>query len=238
RKALGAGRMRVARQLLTETVVVSVLGAAIGVGLGIWGISGLLSIAPEGLPRREEIGIDPIVLAVTLGLAVVVGVGMGIAPAMQSMRRDVTSVLRERAPTAGTRGARGMLVLAQVALSIVLLSGTGLLLSSFVHLMRVDPGFSPEGVLTVDLRALRAKYPGGPEIVDFYGRLLPRLAALPGVTSVGAVSAAPLSAGADQTDGRFRGSPTNTGDPDHDVILFDHMPATPGYFAAMGITLL
>jgi len=238
RLAIGASQTRISRQILTETVLLSLASAAIGALLGTWMLRGLLAIAPAGLPRRDEIGIDLVVLAVTLGVALAVGIGMGLAPVVHSMRSDISTVLREKSPSRSGRRVRHALVLAQLALSMVLLAGTGLLLGSFVRLMRVDPGFSSENVLTMELMASRAKYATGQPVADLYTRYLDALRALPGVAAAGATSAPPLSAGSDQSGVFFPASPMNTGERGKDGLLADAMPATAGYFKAMGIQIL
>jgi putative ABC transport system permease protein len=161
RRAIGASPSRIARQVLTETVVLSIGGAVVGTLLGTWALRALLAIAPPGLPRREEIRIDWVVLLVTLGVAVTIGIAMGLAPAMRTARSDLASVLRQRSASRMGRGLRAPLVLAQLALSVMLLAGTGLLLGSFVRLTRVDPGFNPERVLTIQMVASRATYASG-----------------------------------------------------------------------------
>lgn len=238
RRAIGASHGRVTRQILTETVLLSLAGAVVGTLLGSWALRGLLAIAPVGLPRRAEIGIDWLVLAVTLGLALVVGVAMGLAPVFHSLRADISSVMREKAPSrSGSRVRRG-LVLSQLALSMVLLAGTGLLLGSFVRLTRVDGGFNPDNVLLVELLVSRAKYPTGNPVVDALDRFSDALRVLPGVSSVGATTAPPLSAGADQSGVRFPTSSRNTGKPEEDGMLGDVGAVSAGYFKTMGITIL
>jgi putative ABC transport system permease protein len=235
RRAIGASHSRITRQILTESVILSIAGGVVGVVLGTWALRGLLSSAPPGLPRREEIGFDYRVLGVTLLVTLAVGLTMALAPVFHSVRGDIASVLREKAPShSGGRIRRG-LVLAQLALSMILLAGTGLLLGSFVRLMRVDPGFNAQNVLTVEVMASRAKYATGQPVVDLHARYADALRALPGVTAVGATSAPPLSAGADQSGIGFPASPTNNGDRNHDWMLGDVTAVTAGYFAAMGI---
>ena len=238
RRAIGAGHGRITRQILTETVLLSVGSGIVGAILGSWALKGLLSIAPAGLPRRDEIGIDLVVLGVTLAVALAVGIGMGLAPVFHSVRSDISSVLREKAPSRTGRRVRHALVLAQLALSMVLLAATGLLLGSFVKLMKVDPGFSADNVLTIDLMASRARYTTGQPVVDVFARYAEALRAMPGVTAVGASTGIPLTAGVDQNGVRFPASPTNTGDPQHDRMLGDVAPASAGYFAAMGIPVV
>ena len=238
RRAIGAGHFRIARQILTETVLLSLASGLLGGLLGVWALRALLVLAPAGLPRREEIGIDLVVLGVTLGVALAVGIGMGLAPVFHSVRSDISTVLREKAPSRTGGKARRTLVTAQLALSMILLAGTGLLLTSFVKLMRVDPGFSANQVLTIELSAGRARYATGQPVVDVYTRYMAALRALPGVSEVGTSSSPPLSAGSDQNGVGFPGSPTNIGNRQHDWVLADVSAATTGYFTAMGIPLL
>jgi predicted permease len=238
RRAIGASQSRVARQILTETILLALGGALAGTLLGTWTLRGLLAIAPAGLPRRGEIRIDVTVLIVTLGVAVVVGVIMGLAPVLHSARRDITTVLRDKSPSQMGARARKALVLAQLALSLMLLAGTGLLLGSFTKLLRVDGGFDPSHVLTVDISASRAKYGSGQPVVDAFSRQIAALRALPGVVSVGASGAPPLSAGADQSGVGFPSSPTNTGKTEHDMLLADNSPVTPDYFRTIGVQML
>ena len=238
RRAIGASGGRVARQLLAETLVLSMVGGLLGLMLGVWALRGLLAIAPAGLPRINDITVDLTVVAVTLGAAVFVGGVMGMAPAVHAMRSDLAAVLREKVTSrAGGRMRRG-LVLAQVALSVGLLSGTGLLLTSFVRLTHVDPGFDGRNVLTIDVVASRAKYASGQPVGHAIASWLAALRALPGVVAAGASGAAPLSAGADQDAVFFPTSPTNTGERDHDGVLADAAPITEGYIRAMGMSLI
>jgi predicted permease len=238
RRAIGASQSRVARQILTETVVLSLGGAVVGTILGVWALRALLAISPAGLPRRDEIGIDWRVLAVTLGVALIVGIGMGLAPAIRNARNDIASVLRERSPSRLGGGVRSALVLAQLALSVMLLAGTGLLLGSFVKLTRVDPGFDANNVLTIELAASRATYASGQPVINIYQRYVEALRALPGVVTAAASAAPPLSAGANQSGVMFPTSPTNTGDREHDGILADVGAHTAGYLATIGVAMV
>jgi predicted permease len=238
RRAIGASQSRVIRQVLTENILLAAAGSALGLLLGIWTLRALLALAPESLPRRDEISIDARVVAVTVGVAFVVGIIMGIVPAAHAARRDIAAVLRERSGTRGASRSRRALVLAQLALSVILLSGTGLLLESFVRLTRVDPGFNPRGVLTIDIMPSRAKYAAGSPVVAAIDAQTAALRALPDVTAVGATGATPLSAGADQSGVLFPTSPINSGVPQRDGMLIDAAPVTPGYFAAMGMSIV
>jgi putative ABC transport system permease protein len=238
RRAIGAGQGRITRQILTETILLSLGSGVVGAVLGTWALRALLALAPAGLPRRGEIGMDLVVLAVTLGVALLVGMGMAVAPVFHSLRSDISTVLREKAPSRSGGRLRHTLVLAQLALSMVLLAATGLLLGSFVKLMRVDPGFSADNVLTIELMASRARYATGQPVVDLFTRYADALRALPGVKAVGASTSPPFSGGADQNGVGFPGSPYNNGNRQHDWILGDVGPAAAGYFAAMGIPIV
>jgi predicted permease len=238
RRAIGASAGRVTRQIFTETVVLSLAGAALGTLLGTWALQGLLAIAPQALPRRGDIAIDWVVLAVTLGAATLVGVGMGLAPAFHSLRSDIASVLREKAPSHSGSRVRRALVIAQVAISLVLLASSGLLLGSFVRLASIDPGFEPRHVLRLDLLTSRSKYSSGTPVVGAMARFNDALRALPGVTSVGAAMSAPVSGGANQSGAYFPASPMNTGEQSKDQVLVDNSAATADWFRAAGVRIL
>ena len=238
RLAIGASHGRISSQILTETVLLSLAGAALGTLLGSWLLRVLLNMAPPGLPRRDEIGIDATVVLVTLAVALTLGVVMGLVPVLHSVRADISAVLREKMPSRSGRGVRRSLVLAQLTLSMVLLAGTGLLLRSFMNLLRVDPGFRAENVLAVELVASRAKYAGREDVLNAYERYAAALKAIPGVVAVGASGAPPLSAGTNQSGSRFPNAPGNPPAGQPDGILIDNAPIGPGYLRAMGIDLL
>jgi putative ABC transport system permease protein len=238
RRAIGASHARVTRQILTETLLLSMVGAGVGIALGQWALRALLALSPPGLPRRGEIGIDLTVLAVTLGVAVVVGAFMGLAPIHASLRGDISTVLREKVSSRSGSRVRRALVLGQLALSMVMLAGTGLLLGSFVRLTRVDGGFDPERVLLVEVMASRAKHASGAPVSAVMARYVDALRALPGIVAVGGSMAPPLSAGADQSGVTFPSSPANSGKHEEDRVLADVAPATDDYFRAMGIPIL
>jgi putative ABC transport system permease protein len=237
RRALGAGLGRVARQVFTETMFISVAGALMGVLLAVWGLRGLLALAPSGMPRREDIGIDPLVVGFTMALGIVVGIAMGLAPLMHSWRTDISGVIGERSTTGRGSRLRGTLVVAQVALSLMLLSGTALLLGSFAKLAKVDGGFRAEGAVLLSYVLPVGKYRGS-ERTRYHQRVVDRMQQLPGVSVVGLTSAPPLSANLNNNVVDFPDSPANTGKRDQDAILIDFMTAGPGYFKAMGIPLI
>lgn len=237
RRALGAGYGRVLRQVLTETTVISLAGALLGVFIAWWGIKGLLALAPAGLPRRDDIGIDAVVVLFTLLLGVVVGIVMGLAPVVRSTRGALSSVIGQKSATGGGSRVRNTLVVAQVALSLMLLAGTGLLLSSFARLTRVDAGFSPKGVLSLNFVTPPGKYRGS-VAAAYHERMVDRVRRVPGVLSASVGTAPPLSGNTDQSVVDFPSSPTNTGDSDHDRLLADFSTAGPVYFSTLGIPLL
>jgi putative ABC transport system permease protein len=195
RAALGASRVRLVRQLLTESLVLGLVGGALGLLLAVWGISALVAAAPEGLPRTDTIGVDPRVALFALLVSIGAGVAFGLAPSVQAGRRLAASL--RGGPGAGTtRSAnrfRSGLVVAEMALAVVLLVGSGLLLRSFQHLMAVDPGFNPERVITFDVFLPQSAYDPGPPVRGFFDQLLTRIDALPGVQSAATASQLPLT---------------------------------------------
>lgn len=198
RTALGAGRLRLVRQLLTESCLLAVMGGGVGVLLALWIIDLLPRIKAVKVPRIEQIGIDGRVLAVTLGLSLLTGIVTGLAPAMRSSRFNLSQALNDGTRTsAGHRRRRigSLLVVLEVALALVLLAGGGLMLKSFVRLTDVDPGFDPHNVLRLDLSLPGPRYAKPQQQVRFYGDLIERIKALPGVETVGATTQTPLSPG-------------------------------------------
>jgi putative ABC transport system permease protein len=238
RAALGATRARLIRQHLTESLVLAVLGGALGLLLAFWLVDLLVSFAPKGTPRVEEIAIDPSVLAFTFGVAVLTGVVFGLAPALLSSRTNFNSSLKEggRDTSATSRGARvrSLLVVSEVALALMLLVGAGLLIKSLVNLQRVDPGFNPKSALRVDVGLPRTRYPERNQSAAFYKQLLDRVAELPGVQSAGAVSSLPLSGGGTDSDFGIEGRPP--AEPGHPQVAW-YSSVTPAYFRAMGTRL-
>jgi putative ABC transport system permease protein len=197
RNALGAGRGRLVRQLLTESVLLSLVGAAVGLALAWAGTRLLVNLTPDILPRASEIGVDGRVLAFTAAIAILTGLLFGLAPALQMARTDVNSALREggRGNAMGFRRnrLRSVLVIGEVALSLVLLSGAGLLMRSFYHLQSVDPGFDPHDVLTFRTNLPGTRYAAPEKTIAFYDQALQRIRALPGVTAAGAGQIFPLA---------------------------------------------
>ena len=237
RAALGAWRSRVIRQMLTEGVLLACIGGACGLAIAWWGLSSLLAIAPADLPRAQEINLDGRVLLITMALSLLAGIGFGLAPAFQFARQDIYATLKEGAR--GTEGARRsrlrrMLVVAEVALSLVLLVGAGLLLRSFYKLQSVEPGFDAGDVLTMRVTPTGESYNNVEQVRAFYDRVIERISALPGVKSAGAVSTLPLSKGAVagfQIEGRPQVPPSEWQGANYRVV-------SPDYFRALGIPIL
>ena len=198
RTALGAGRARLVRQMLTESCLLAVMGGGLGVLLAMWIVDLLPKIKAVNIPRIEQIGIDGRVLAVTLGLSLLTGILTGLVPALRSSRFNLTQSLND-----GTRASAGLnrrrigslLVVLEVALALVLLAGGGLMLKSFIRLIDVDPGFDPRNVLRLDLSLPSPRYVQPQQRKQFYGELLERIKSLPGVEAVGATTQTPLSPG-------------------------------------------
>jgi putative ABC transport system permease protein len=240
RAALGASRLRVARQLLTESVLLSLAGGGVGLLMAFWGVRALGQWSGATLPSMHGIGIDGWVLAFTLGVSVITGMAFGLAPAVQAWRTDVNAALKEedRGGTGKHRNRlRHLLVVSEVALALVLLIGAGLLLKSFSRLLDVNPGFRPEGVLTFQIN--RAGGTSSARMVNFIQQILERLRALPGVRAAAATDSLPLTdfsrIGVADVQGR---PPIDfTKAKRGDVIPLSRPTVTFDYFDAMGIPL-
>ncbi len=238
RTALGAGRTRLVRQLLTESVVLALMGFVAGVLLARWGLGALVRVNSADFPRIAGAHLDARVLLFTGLMALGTGFLFGLAPALQASRVH-PDVLKDggRTSTAGTgtRRVRRVLVVAEIALSMMLLVGAGLLMKSFLRLQEVDPGFRPEGVLTLRISLPENRYSEPAQIRGFIRELLERVSKLPGVESVGGVSALPLSgsgsSGTTTVDSREVPPEKATPEADWRVV-------TPGYFRAMGVRLI
>jgi predicted permease len=239
RAALGAGRGRLLRQLFVENLVYAVAGGATGLGLGYAAVRILSSTVPEQFPDWARFGVDARVLVFALLLTAMPAVLFGLAPAFHAFGGGLRDALHEGGArtTAGARGRRtlGLLIAAEVALSVMLLVGGGLLLRAYQRLTRVDPGFDTENVLTFGVSLPAAAYDTAPEQIAFWERLTERLAALPGVEGAGAITCPPLTCHWGFFLNVEGTPPPAAGEPDP-VIL--NRIATPGYFEAMGIELL
>ncbi|MGH8280301.1 MAG: ADOP family duplicated permease [Gammaproteobacteria bacterium] len=242
RTAVGAGRLRILRQLLTESVILGVLGGALGILLAHWGIELESGIIPRlfSAANFERIGIDPRVLVATLGTSIAAGIAFGLVPAIHASKADLAGSLKEggvsAAPGRGRFGAQRILILAEVALSLVLLAGAGLMLRSFLKLEAVNPGIDPHEILTLRVLLPRYRYANSADQIAAYQQLLRKVKSVPGVEASGFISPLPL----DGINGTFR----DTGEPGManlgpgGVVTGGLHAVSPGYFQAMGIPLV
>jgi putative ABC transport system permease protein len=236
RAALGARRRRLIRQLLTESTVVSLAGGTAGVLFAFWAVPVLLALAPEGtIPRADEIRLDGWVLAFTAALSVLTGIAFGLAPAFQSTRCALRESLSEgaRTLTGTSERLRSALVVAEIALALVLLTGAGLLLRSFWRMHSVDPGFRADHVLTATVELPDARYRTVTERRAFHQRTLAMLAATPGVVTAGAVNWIPLGRGLIRGDFQLDGGRQRPRG-----YIVDKPVVSPVYFRTMGIRVL
>jgi putative ABC transport system permease protein len=195
RTALGAGRLRLIRQTLTESLILALLGGGFGLLSAFWLVTFLSKITAVNIPRLDTISVDGRVLLATLGFSILTGLLTGIAPAWRNSEPRLYESIKDGmrgSSSPASRSASSLLVVAEVALAVVLLVGGGLMLKSFVQLMRVDPGFQPNRVLRLDLSLPDAKYGEPGQQLAFYNELIGRLQNLPGVESVGATTVTPL----------------------------------------------
>ncbi|MCI0436306.1 MAG: ABC transporter permease [Gemmatimonadetes bacterium] len=237
RAAIGAGRGVVLRQLLTESVVLGLAGGLVGIILAFWGVDLLIGMSPRGTPRLDEVVVNGPALLVAMGLAVTTGVLFGVVPSMQLSRLDVSAAIRESGgvrSSVARRRARSALVIAEIAITLALLSGAGLLTRSFARLIAVDPGFRPERTLTVNVQLPAASYADAAQANAFYGRLLDRLAAHPRVVAAGATSILPLSGNNTDVSFAIAGQTIEPGR----VPGANYRTVTPGVFDALGMRLL
>jgi len=239
RAAIGAGRGRIVRQLVTESLLVAVLGGAAGLLLARFGLTALVALAPPDLPRLDTVALDGRVLAFSAAAALLSGLLFGLAPALQTVRTDVQGTLRNES-RGGTAGPgrfrlRRFLVIGQTALAVVLLVGGGLLLQSYRHLSRIDPGFRGEGVLAASINVPQTSYPEDEDVMLFYRDLVPGLAALPGVTAAGMVRTAPLAGTLPPNDIEFENRIRTEDDP---PLNADIQVVSPGYFEALSVPVL
>jgi putative ABC transport system permease protein len=197
RSALGSRRARLVRQLLTESLLLSLVGGMLGLLIAIWGIDLLVALSPPDLPRVNEVTIDGRALGFTLAVSVLTGLAFGLIPALQASRPNLNEMLKDgsRSATGGPGGkrARGLLVISEIALSLVLLVGAGLLIRSFLRLQSVNPGFLSRNVLTMQLDMTGEKAKSGNQVIAFHNQLLDRIKALPGVTSASTRSHVPIT---------------------------------------------
>ena len=239
RRALGASTSRLVRQMLTESVLLSVAGGGAGLLVAEWVLRGLLALRPISLPRHNAIGTDWRVLAFTFAVAVGTSVVFGLIPALRAARPSLDLALRgsSRGSTSGSGALRlrNALVAGEIALSLVLLIGAGLLIQSFLRLRDGDLGFRGDHIVTARVSIPKDKYAGDPEVVGFYDRLMARVRALPGVEAAGTVSFLPLTGRNFDNSFDIVGRPPRpSSDPTYALIRF----ADPDYFDTLGIPLL
>jgi predicted permease len=239
-RALGANRIALVRAILLEGGMLGVLGATAGALAAIWGTRVLVAMAPVDMPRREAITVDGGIAVVVIAVGVMLGLFAATVPATWAARASLASLLTSTAVrgSGGHGRMRRGLVVAQVALSLVLLSTGALVVRSFERLLRADPGFNPDGVLTMRVPMPPQLFPDAGDAIPVQNRLQTELARIPGVKGASAADALPLSAGASSTTIAIPGAPGNTGDRDHDRPLVDYVGVRAGYVEAMGIRVM
>ena len=238
RSALGAGRARLVRQLLTEASVLALVGGACGLGLAWFGTRALVTAQAGNIPRLEQAGMNFTVLLVTLGISLLTGLLFGSVPALQGTRANLTGALREeaRGVLGGARQRlRSVLIVAEIAVAVLLLVGAGLLLRSFTELTRVDPGFRSEQAVAFRIQMTPTRYPEGPQVRDFTARVLERMAVLPGVSSVGAASGLPLTGVNTLISFSVPAAPPPPENVNAEISMHS---VTPDYFETLGVRLL
>jgi putative ABC transport system permease protein len=236
RAAMGASRWRIARQLLTESVLLALIGGGLGLGIARLAVKFILYISPSAIPRSREIGLDWRVLAFTLGVSVLTGILFGLVPALQAREVDVHETLKEAGRgTSARHWLRSSLVIVEVATTMVLLIGAGLMIRSFYRLQNVNPGFSYENLTSFTVALPGRKYTTPEQRSQFFNRLVANLRTLPGVQSVGAASGLPLGNNGWQTSFIIDGQPKPA---PGDTPLMEACTVTPDYFRAMNIPLL
>lgn len=243
RGALGAGRLRLIRQLLTESLVLALAGGALGLVLAAWGVRLMRGIVPDMFPMLQHMSVDVPVLAFTFGISILTGLLFGLVPAWRSSHTDLNTTLKEAAgrseSAGGSHRVRSFLLAGEVALAVLLSVSAGLLLRSFVRVTEVDPGVRTANILTMNLSLPEAKYDTPLKRATFYKNLIERVDTLPGVRSAGAVLFLPLrvsilSFRIGVYSFQIQGRPPL---PPDQRPLADYRTATPGYFGTMGIAL-
>ena len=239
RTALGAGSWRIVRQLVIESVLLAVVGGVLGTLLALWGVDLLLAMAPQGLPRINEVTVNASVLLFTAGVTALTGVVFGLFPALHAARANVSGMLKDgmRGSSGGvaSRRARNMLVMTEMALAVVLLVGAGLLIRSFGKLLAVDPGFRAERVVTFAIAAPATKYGQYAERRVLASNLMERMKRVPGVQGAAIVTGMPLSNIMMRTTAHIVGTPAER---PAERKATDVAMVTPGYFSTMGISLV
>jgi putative ABC transport system permease protein len=233
RSALGAGRLRLARQLLAESALLAVAGGGLGIAVASWGVQALVALSPPGVPRLADVAVDGWVLLFTAAVSGLTAFVFGLFPALHAARTDTAAALSSTARSGAPRSrfARRALVVVEVALAFVLVAGAGLMVRSFVLLQRVDPGFDPSNLLTMRIE-LPAQYDDDAKMASFFERVCDEIAAIPGVRAVGGSNRIALEGYV------WTGDVSVEGRPDVWGRELRHKRVTRGYFAAMGLPLL
>ena len=234
RIALGAGRWRLARQLLTESLLLSFLGGAVGLLVAVWSVSLLSSAMPENLAQAKAANIDARVLGFAFMMSLITGIIFGLAPALQSTRPNLNEILKEGgrdSSAVARRWTRSALVIVEVSLAMVLLVGAGLLMKSFLRLSDIDMGFRAENLLTMQVQLASARYRDQAKRTAFFDQLLERARALPGVESAAVISGVPVS----WTGGGATFQIEGRAEPDNTTPISNYRIISPDYFHAMGI---
>jgi putative ABC transport system permease protein len=242
RASLGAGRWRLTRQLLTESLMLAVAGGAFGLLLAMWGVRALAAAIPENvrafMPYLEGLGIDGKMFAFTAAITLLTGVAFGVAPALQLSRNGRHDLLKSGARTSVGRGhqrLRSLLVVSEVAVALVLLAGAGLMMKSTLRLLQVNPGFNPDRLLTMQISLPASKYNKYGPVVAFHRQLIERLESLPGVKGAGTVSVLPLNGGGNSGTFEVIGRPVAPDERSQDANV---RTISTGYFHTMGIPLI
>jgi predicted permease len=242
RAAMGAGPLRLARQLLTESVLLALCGGSLGALLAIWGVTALHALRPADLPRLEEVGVNLQILAFTGAISILTGILFGLLPALRAAKPDLMHAFKDssRNMTGGARWQRlrGAFVVTEIALSLTLLIGAGLVMRSFLWLIRVDPGFDAGNVLTAKMSPPRTKYKDGVAAANLYQQLIEKIQAIPGVEAAAAIQDLPLNNDASSGALTFEGVAANAERANLASFIVDQSAITPDYFRVMKTPLL
>jgi putative ABC transport system permease protein len=233
RAALGAGRWRLVRQLLTESLLLAAAGGGLGLLLALWSNAQLIKLGPQELSSSGPVGIDGRALLFTLLVSLLTSVLFGLAPAWQAAKLNLSDGLKEggRNASAGGGRMRNLFVIGEIAMALILLIGAGLALKSFYRLLQVDPGFDPASVLTMRLDLSPIEYPEGHQQLAFYEQVLGRMESLPGVQAAGAVHNLPMAGWGNTRNFSIEGQPEPS-------LNVDFYQASPHYFSAMGMRVV
>src|SRR5437667_270164 len=238
RAAIGAGRARIVRQLLTESVLLSVGGGGIGLLLGGWGVQVILAFSPPNIPRLQETALDGRVFLFSLFISLATGVIFGLTPAWHASKVNLCEALNAESrsgTSAGRHRTHSLLVIVEVALAVILLTGAGLMFQSFLRLQAVDPGFKPQRVAAFDVSLNGVKYDSFARQRQFYREARERLVKVPGIRAAAAISNLPLGGVENLSFLFIEGTPPPSAG---NEPLAENRKITPGYFEAMGVSLL